>query len=383
MTPIRPATLEDVPRLVAMGRRFLASSAYAGTIAENPAQMAACATALITAPDGVVLVAEGPGGLVGMLGLLIVSHALSGERVAGEVFWWVEPEARGDGLRLLRAAEAWACGRGATRIQMIAPRAVPAVGRVYARRGYAPIETLYSRTLAAPPAQDPAPDLESVAAVCRTRAAGAVPPLDSIPAPEAVVGLDAIRVHDDVLPADYRQWARLRSFGDVPIGPVTFHGIAPCTDDTLTRWIRAHYPHATPTLTFFRQSPAGQVEPNYIHTDRDMGDWTAILYLTEDPRPEDGTRFWRHTATGATASTATTPEAFRAEWRAWCDLTQWEPWHWVPAAPSRLLLFPAPCFHARAMAENYGVAGADARLIQLVFGTGTLEPLEQEAPVCV
>jgi hypothetical protein len=218
--------------------------------------------------------------------------------------------------------------------------------------------------------------LEDVAAACRNRAAVGAPPLASIPAAAAVVGLAAIRVHEDVLPDDYRAFARDRPFGSVTIGAATFHGIAECADQTLVHWIEAHYPQARPTLTFFRQSPAGQLEPNYVHTDRDMGDWTAILYLTDDPAPGDGTTFWRHRPTGATASTATTEAEFRAEWQQWRDLGLWTPWHAVRAAPSRLLRCPAPGFHSRSILENYGIAGEDARLVQLVFGTGSLEPAE-------
>jgi GNAT superfamily N-acetyltransferase len=390
---IRRATLGDVPRLVDMGVRFLGSSAYAATLTSNPEQMARVASCLIGDARGLVLVSEAAGRLTGMFGMMIFPHVLSGELVAGELFWWVEPEARGAGLRLLRQAEAWALSQGVRRVQMVAP--TPALSRVYARLGYAAIETTFCRLLPIGSAQSAessqssqssqtssAPRaLEDVAAACRGRVATGAAPLTSIASAAAVVGLGALRVHDDVLPADYRQFARARTFGSVPIGPVTFHGIAPCADQTLVRWIQDRYPHARPTLTFFRESPAGQHEPNFVHTDRDMGDWTAILYLTDDPAPADGTTFWRHRETGATASTATTEEEFRAEWQQWRDLSLWEPWQTVRAAPCRLLLFPAPCFHSRALFENYGAAGADARLVQLVFGTGSLE-LAEGAP-CV
>ena len=62
------------------------------------------------------------------------------------------------------------------------------------------------------------------------------------------------------------------------------------------------FPAATPTLSFFRKSPAGQEEPHWIHTDVDMGDWTALLYLNPDPPAGDGTVFWTHLATGARES---------------------------------------------------------------------------------
>jgi hypothetical protein len=349
--------------------------------------MAQVAARLITDPRGLLLVSEADGRLSGMFGLLIHPQVLSGELVAGQLFWWVEPEARGAGLRLLRRAAAWAQAQGVRQLQVGTPAAAPALARVLARLGYTPIETTFVRTLPAvgvserSQTSESSQSLEDVAAACRVRAATAAPPLASIAAAGPIVGLEALRVHDAVLPADYRQFARARAFGSVTIGAATFHGIAACVDHTLVHWIQARYPQARPTLTFFRESPAGQLEPNYVHTDRDMGDWTAILYLTDDPRPADGTRFWRHRRTGATASTATTEADFRAEWQEWRDLSRWDPWHTVLAAPSRLLLFPAPCFHSRAILENYGTAGQDARLVQLVFGTGSLE-LAEGAP-CV
>jgi hypothetical protein len=250
--------------------------------------------------------------------------------------WWVEPAARGCGLALLKRAERWALETGATAIQMSAPEA--RVGRLYERRGYRLVEMTYQAPVTA--------------------------------------AMSAITIHDDVLPdvAAYRAAIRAGPFGDVETSPgVVFHGINRALDGTLAGWMATHYPALTPTLTFARQSPAGQVEPHLIHTDRDMGDWTGILYLTDAPPPEDGTTFWRSTATGAVQSTADTGEALLDEWLTWPDPTQWAAWHTVPARPNRLVLFPAPYFHSRAIAANYG-ADAGARLIQVIFGTGVFPP---------
>lgn len=197
----------------------------------------------------------------------------------------------------------------------------------------------------------------------------------TVPTTDATVGMDQIIVIDDVLPdpAAYRAVVQQLTFRSIPMGPVTFHGIAECTDPTLPQWIVTKFPEACPGLTFFRRSPAGQVEPNFIHTDRDMGDWTAILYLNPEPPPEDGTTFLRHIETGATSSTARTDDQFHAEWLEWRDLSKWERWRTIEAKFNRLLLFHAPMFHARAIPDNYG-GDDDARLIQLVFGTGALAP---------
>jgi len=140
---IRQATAEDVPRLVEMGRRFRSETGYAKVLAENPAKMAELATQL--AASGGLLVSEREGELVGMLGYVVYPHFISGESTAGEVFWWVEPEHRGEGLKLLKEAERRAKAVGAEKMQMIAP--TDRVATLYLRLGYEFVEASYQRAL--------------------------------------------------------------------------------------------------------------------------------------------------------------------------------------------------------------------------------------------
>lgn len=145
---IRVATVEDVPRIVEMGLRFLASSAYGHQLAQNADQIGVTAAAMIAHPDGEIFVAEAADqSLVGMIVVFIYPHPLSGERVAGELCWWVEPMARGrvSGARLLAHAEAWAVAQKADVFQMMAP--TEAVGRIYEKRQYEKLETHYQRRL--------------------------------------------------------------------------------------------------------------------------------------------------------------------------------------------------------------------------------------------
>jgi GNAT superfamily N-acetyltransferase len=142
---IRPATLADVPRLVAMGRQQIAAT-YGEAVADNPAQLEALATQLVTAPHAVVFVADRDATVVGMIGLVAFRHHLSGVPMVGEVMWWVDPAARGVGLGLLRHAERWARAQGATEMQVAAPTGTT-VGRLYEHRGYRAVETQYQRTL--------------------------------------------------------------------------------------------------------------------------------------------------------------------------------------------------------------------------------------------
>lgn len=185
---------------------------------------------------------------------------------------------------------------------------------------------------------------------------------------------DAVRVFDDVLldPDAYRAAALARDFKTIDVGAM-FHGIALCGDEpTLPAWVFDRFGlHSS--LSFFRQSPEGQIEPNFIHTDCDMGEWTAILYLTPNPPAGDGTTFWRNLETGQIATTSgATSEENLAEVLAWRDRALWKPWRTVEARYNRVVMFPSTYYHSRALEQNYG-QGDGARLTQVLFGIGSLE----------
>ncbi len=141
---IRRATADDTGRLIEMGQRFVRETTYNGIIAIDPERMARVIAGILANPDGVLLV-SGADKLTGMIGMVVYDHPFSGERTAFEIVWWVEPEARGDGVRLLRAAEDWATERGAVVMQMVAP--TDRVAHLYIRLGYAPVETSFQRRL--------------------------------------------------------------------------------------------------------------------------------------------------------------------------------------------------------------------------------------------
>lgn len=146
---IREATLEDLDALVIMGQEFHDSTPYEWELAHNPAQYLDIGALLISNPSGVLLVRDlGGGELVGMLGGSIFDHPLSGERTAGELFWYSPPKYRGvTGVRLLKAFEAWARERGAAYIQMVQPVWANRVGELYAALGYQKLEVAWTRHL--------------------------------------------------------------------------------------------------------------------------------------------------------------------------------------------------------------------------------------------
>jgi hypothetical protein len=178
-----------------------------------------------------------------------------------------------------------------------------------------------------------------------------------------------IHILDDTLPMieQYRQEALALEYRSYDFEHCTFHGIAvggPAA--ALGAQIQRLFPQLTPKITFFRKSPEGQKEPHFIHTDIDMGQWSAILYLNHCPPESDGTSFWTHELTGAIGSDVPHERSEEGKY-----LNGWERRFTVHARLNRLVMFPANYFHSRALYQNWG-SGNDARLTQVVFGTGQL-----------
>lgn len=140
---IRLATESDLPRLVEMGQRFRSESTYSKYLADNPERMLQLGRQLLAA-DGLLVLERGDL-IIGMLGFIIHSHFISGELVAGEVFWYVEPEVRGEGLKLVNEAKRMAKLAGATCLQMIAPS--DRVAKLYGLLKYQWVESTYQIAL--------------------------------------------------------------------------------------------------------------------------------------------------------------------------------------------------------------------------------------------
>lgn len=146
MTPgiggVRVADDDDLAAIVRMGARFLSEGPYPREVADT-AVLERFVRHLLE--HGYVTCSD-----KGMLLGQSFVNPITGELTAAEIAWWVEPEHRKgsrDALRLLMAFEAWARDKEATLIQMIAPVGTP-LGRLYARRGYSELETIWQKRIA-------------------------------------------------------------------------------------------------------------------------------------------------------------------------------------------------------------------------------------------
>lgn len=143
---IRLAEVKDVPRIVQLGSRSLVDGPYRGILADNPKQTAIF-TRQVVENIGKVLLWEEDGKVTGLLAFIVCDHYLTGEKVAEELMWYVEPEARAGcpALRLLWAAQDMAKEMGAKKMKFTAPN--NDVGRLYERFGYHQIEAVFLKEL--------------------------------------------------------------------------------------------------------------------------------------------------------------------------------------------------------------------------------------------
>lgn len=109
----------DVPRMVEMGQRFRRETSYAKHLRDNPEKMTQLANDLIS--KGTALISERDGKVIGMLLYIMTEHFLSGDLFSIEVAWWVEPEHRGEGPKLVAEMKRRSRNAGAKFYQMIAP----------------------------------------------------------------------------------------------------------------------------------------------------------------------------------------------------------------------------------------------------------------------
>lgn len=146
-TTIREAVPSDVPRLAEMFSEFVASSQYAKYVGNHPTFASRAIERMIGNPAAAVFVVDAEQGIIGMLGVLTFEQPFSGELIASELFWWLDPNHRGHGCWLLKRAERWARERGAVRMSMMSPVDKPRVASTYMAMGYTEVERVFQRDL--------------------------------------------------------------------------------------------------------------------------------------------------------------------------------------------------------------------------------------------
>ena len=148
---IRRAEPKDFVDLIDMGREFLEQSGNSFTTFDEPSFSATLISLMSGVNGATLLVAESAGRAVGMAASVTFPfYANANTRLAQEIFWFVKPDFRsGLGAALLDELEAEAKRSGAAVFMSAAIAGLRdgAIGRVYERRGYKPLENTYLRKL--------------------------------------------------------------------------------------------------------------------------------------------------------------------------------------------------------------------------------------------
>lgn len=141
---IREATEKDIPALVEMGRDFFDLTGL--PIEYDEDSVAGMIENLIDGENAVVFVDEEVKSAIA--GLVYPFYFNTSIISGNEMFWWVSPEKRGSGLKLMDKLENWARDKGADLFQVTCLHEGHAkIGEYYQRRGYKPTEHNYMRTL--------------------------------------------------------------------------------------------------------------------------------------------------------------------------------------------------------------------------------------------
>lgn len=135
----------------------------------------------------------------------------------------------------------------------------------------------------------------------------------------------------------------------------------------LLRALALHTGPIVPNSMFFRVTNPG-MEQAYIHSDRETGAHTCVVYLSEHAEAY-GTAFFRHVPTGwdrmpsmdeMRASGLMQPMADAMVSR---DPAQWQQTDVVRGRYNRAVIFDAPLFHSRYPLEGLGTDAETGRLV--------------------
>jgi hypothetical protein len=112
-----------------------------------------------------------------------------------------------------------------------------------------------------------------------------------------------------------------------------------------------------PGCMFFRVTD-DETHKAMIHSDREHGEWTCIVYLS-DHKEISGTRFWRHRKTGLCELPSLEEMESEGTFKLWqkdiktASPKDFEPMDFVRGKFNRAVIFNAPLFHSR-MSEAKG-----------------------------
>lgn len=146
---IRQLTVEEVGLCIEGGKTFFSEGKIPGGF--TPEVFCRSWKSMITAGFGSIHGSFADNNqITGAIGAVVSPNPNSGKLMGVELFWFVIPQFRGHGIRLLKAYEAWAISKGATLLSMIHLTNLQPdrLKKLYENLGYHEIETNYLKEVA-------------------------------------------------------------------------------------------------------------------------------------------------------------------------------------------------------------------------------------------
>ncbi|MBZ9922143.1 GNAT family N-acetyltransferase, partial [Mesorhizobium sp. BR1-1-7] len=132
---VRRATGADQTRALEMARDFHKASET--ELPFSAAMAAGVFNASLSSYDRICLVLDVDGTARGILVAHAGMHGFSPVKIATEIVWWIDPDARGRGaIKMLAAYEDWARACGCKFASMVGLGSDPAVSRLYESRNF-------------------------------------------------------------------------------------------------------------------------------------------------------------------------------------------------------------------------------------------------------
>lgn len=136
----------------------------------------------------------------------------------------------------------------------------------------------------------------------------------------------------------------------------------------MLHWLYAHLGKPVVPNSMFCRVTNKDTEAAYVHSDREAGSHTCIVYLTE--HEGSGTGFYRHRETGMTRMPSfeemrDKPEFFEKLKKQMVQGSDsdWELMDFVRGTFNKAVIFDAPLFHARHPKNGFGTTAEDGRMV--------------------
>lgn len=149
---VRRATIWDIPEYAELAMDFISSNPLAHIAKADKDEVSGFLLDAIDRDGALIILAEVGNNITGICGAMIYPIYYAPSVLVGSELWWfVKPEYRGSlaGKMMREAIENWAKSKDAQAMLMVALEndKIDAVGRLYKRHGYTPMEHTYMKGL--------------------------------------------------------------------------------------------------------------------------------------------------------------------------------------------------------------------------------------------